>query len=361
MPKIGGIEFLMTGLAGALSNKNLEVIVFADGKNRRIDQEFDKKSNFKTLRFYGWKPLRRKSKALAIKNYVKNNNIKGIYTDSWKSVELLETGLHKKIPIISLAHGTELQKEQFNISKINRIKKSLSKVDCVAANSFYTADRVKDLEIDPEKIKVVYPGVEAAVHPERATEEIVKKKIGPGNPCLLTLARLEPRKGQDYIIKILPSLLKDYPNIIYILAGDGPYRKHLYELAKKYNVTYNVRFLGWITDPEKQSLLNQSDLFVMPSRIVDASVEGFGISYIDAAFHGLPTIAGVSGGATDAVIDDETGYCVDGSSLTEIEKCIRSCLENPEKLKKLGTNAKERAYRDFPWHIAVNRYLNCLP
>ena len=88
------------------------------------------------------------------------------------------------------------------------------------------------------------------------------------SPIITTLARVEERKGHKYVINAISELKKKFPNIGYLIAGKGPYLDEIKFLAKEKNVEKNVLFLGWITEPEKSLILQNSDLFVMtPSTI----------------------------------------------------------------------------------------------
>ena len=103
-PEIGGIESLMTGMADAMSNVGKDVLVLADGKQTASDEN----KKFKIKRFSGWKPYRRRRKAIYLKKFIANNNIEAIYADSWKSIEHLSL---LNVKVVVLAHGTEIPKK----------------------------------------------------------------------------------------------------------------------------------------------------------------------------------------------------------------------------------------------------------
>ena len=159
-PKIGGIESLMTGMAEAMSSAGKDVLVLADGK-KTVN---DKNKKYKIKRFSGWKPYRRRRKAIYLKKFIANNNIEAIYADSWKSVEHLRL---ENVKIIVLAHGTEIPKKYFdnfytylNIKK-RRIIKSYANCQTIAANSAYTKDlMIASLKINSDKIKIIHPGID---------------------------------------------------------------------------------------------------------------------------------------------------------------------------------------------------------
>ena len=358
-PITGGMESLMTGLATAIKNKGIDIVVLADGRKNTAEIAYDRTCSYPIQRFSGFKPLRKYLKTKAIKKLIQKYDIEAIFTDSWKSAEtVINVAQHNKIPVITLAHGNELLTQNRN-SRAIRIKNILSKVDTIIANSIYTAGLVKKLGIDPQLVTVVHPGVTPPPSPSDETISRVSHWFEPYDPILLTIARLEPRKGHDQVIRCLPRLLNTYPNLGYLIAGNGPDRERLESLARELNLMDNVIFLGRVSEEEKTALLKQADLFVMPVRddMEGHSVEGFGIAYIEAAFIELPALAGQSGGVPDAVVNGETGILCDGTKIEEIATTIQQYLTNPQDKTTMGEAAKKRAETEFTWAVVVERYL----
>ena len=360
-PKIGGIESLMTGMASAMSLKK-EVIVLADGKKNISD----KKTKYKIIRFNNWKPFRRIQKARYLEKLCKENKVQAIYADSWKSIELTS---NIKSKIYVLAHGTEIPKIYFNNKnnfrkkyKKERIIGAFKKSSKIIANSNYTKDLlIESLNTNPNQIEIVHPGID--VYQDFITSKDkyrISYIIGKKNPVLITLARLEKRKGHIFVLRAVAKLLKKYPNILYIIAGDGPYKKELKELSIKLNILNNVIFLGWITEPEKSLLLKKSDVFIMTPTIDQESVEGFGMSFIDAAFHGVPTIGTDSGGVSDAIINEKTGLICKTENQLDIEDKLEELLSNENYRSELGNNAKAIAHKNYTWSNKISEYLSII-
>ena len=112
-----------------------------------------------------------------------------------------------------------------------------------------------------------------------------------------------------------------------------------------------VTFIYKSTEQEKLSLLAKSDIFVMPSVVYKKSLEGFGITFIEAASYGKPSIGGIFGGEADAILEGKTGYLCDGNDLTALYETISKTLNNDE-YKKLGANALEFS-KNFSWEKIV--------
>ena len=360
-PKIGGIESLMTGMAQAMSDKGLELIVLADGSEDKADKQY----NFKIKRFNAWKPIRRIQKAMYLKKLSKNSELKAVYADSWKSIEYLD-GLGSKL--IVLAHGTEIPKQYW--SKIlnllrfkkNRIVSAYLNSDKIIANSNYTRDLMREsLKIKSNKIKVIHPGIDIYEdYIDNSDKVRIKRIIANKGPVITTLARVEKRKGHKFILQALTEIKKDYPNILYLVAGQGPYLEEIKLLSIKLGIQNHIQFLGWITEPEKSLVLKNSDLFVMTPHVVGESVEGFGMSFIDAAFHGVASIGSDSGGISDAIVDNETGLLCEAENQKDITNSILSILEDDQKRKKMGNNARIRALALFSWKNKINEFLEVI-
>ena len=156
----------------------------------------------------------------------------------------------------------------------------------------------------------------------------------------------------------LRNLKEIYPNIIYICIGQGDTLESQKKLIKELKLEDNVLFLKNLSKDEKNSYLKNSNVFVMPSISYKKSVEGFGIVYVEAAQYGVPSIGGKGGGASDAIIESETGLLCDGDNLDEIYQSLVDILQN-NKFKVLGKNAKENS-KKFLWPEVLKNYLQIL-
>ncbi len=360
-PRVGGMEILMCGLADALAASGRDVTVLADGHGDTAEKGYDRGLAFPVRRFPGLKPWRRWRKSRELAALVRRERIDAVFTDSWKSAErIAAVAKDAGVPLVCLAHGDDVTATDDR--RRRRVRRTLALVTRIAANSAATAARVEALGVPRGRIAVVNPGVTPPAAPSADARDRMARLLGARRPVLATLARLEPRKGNDRVIAALPALLRDHPDAVYAIAGDGPYRDTLERLAGEAGVADRVVFLGRVSDDDKAALLDAADLFVMPAReVVGArSVEGFGIAYVEAAFRSLPAVAGRSGGVADAVRDGVTGLLCDGDDAGDVERAIREALADPERLAELGAAARETAIRDFAWPVAVERYLACI-
>ena len=99
---------------------------------------------------------------------------------------------------------------------------------------------------------------------------------------------------------------------------------------------------------------------VMPTtdESIERSVEGFGISYLEAAFYGIPSIASNVGGTPEAVLHNNTGIII--SNVAELDSVLKNILSDNNNLKKLGENAKIRAEKNFVWSHIIKKYIKII-
>ena len=360
-PVLGGMENLMKGLAESLYKKKFNIFVFADSKKSLDEEKHDKQLSYEIIRYGGLKIIRKRRKSTDIKKFINfKKNINCIFCDSWKSAEnLIKNKVADTEKIFCLAHGNDVLVNK-NIIKRKRIKRTFSKTNCIIANSYFTKKRIANLGIKSNKIKVIYPGVENKYfHLKKRNNNLQKYKNI--KPILLTIARLEKRKNHKNIIYAIKELIKDFNKLLYLIAGDGPEMKKIRKLINKLNLKKNVRILGKINESDKAFLFKISDLHVMPT-IQDKksiSIEGFGISYIEAGMYGIPSISSGLGGTKESVIDSKTGIICNPNNISSIKDSIRKVLINKKIYKKLSTNSKNFS-KKFLWENTIKNYLKLI-
>jgi phosphatidyl-myo-inositol dimannoside synthase len=177
-------------------------------------------------------------------------------------------------------------------------------------------------------------------------------------PRLLTVARLVSRKGIDNVIAALPSLLDSFPDLTYHVAGDGPDRQRLERLATGAGVARAIRFAGFVPDAGFPALYQKTHVFVMPAReeIAGASIEGFGIVYLEASASGLPVVAGESGGAVEAVRDGVTGYLVPPDDPAALADTLRRLLGDEALRLRLGAAGRQWVESEMNWDRAASEF-----
>jgi phosphatidylinositol alpha-1,6-mannosyltransferase len=216
--------------------------------------------------------------------------------------------------------------------------------EAVIAISRYTAELARAAGVPPERIRIVPPGVDQATVPPAGNGQ------PPERPRVLTVARLHDRyKGFDVMTRALPLIRARVPDAEWVIIGEGRLREEIARQAEAHGAAAAVRFCGAVSDAERDEWYARSQVFAMPSRLPPGSAgEGFGIVYLEAGTHGLPSVAGNVGGALDAVADGETGRLVAPTSHLAVADAVAGLLEEPALAREMGAAAARFAER-FAW------------
>jgi len=354
-PDVGGMQALMGGLSESLVNHGPVKVFTYEYKN---SSNYDKKLRSNIERVKGIKLFRKYRKANLVNNFINSNqNIRALIVDHWKSLELIKTENLKKIKIFCLLHSKEINHD-IGSSLNKRTIRSTDTADFIIANSNFTKELAIKMGIDQSKIHVIFPGIEKPKKIENIYQIKAEKYFGDSFPKIITVARMDKRKGHDKILMLIKNLKSKFPKIKYISIGHGEEEKNILNLCKELGLEKEVIFLKNIDYDSKIALISNSDLFLMPSRIEKKSVEGFGISFIEAASYGVGSIGGKDGGAPDAITHKKTGLICDGNNLNSIYDSVISFFENDNFLK-YGKNAKEFSEK-FHWDKVVKNYLRLI-
>jgi glycosyltransferase involved in cell wall biosynthesis len=199
--------------------------------------------------------------------------------------------------------------------------------------------------VDPTRVSTVYNSTEPVPHLPLPT--------APGGICVI--ARLVPHKQVNHAIEVLARLAPDYPHLRLTVVGDGPERDTLRALANTLGVGDRVDLLGPVDEATKHRTLRASALLLLPS-----SKEGWGRVVMEAAGHGVPTVAyRHAGGLAESVRHGETGMLAD--SLDELTKQTKWLLDHPAERAGMGEQARayaesftpERAVAEFQAVLAT--------
>ncbi|MGI5841169.1 MAG: glycosyltransferase [Patescibacteria group bacterium] len=194
-------------------------------------------------------------------------------------------------------------------------------------------------------IEIINPGVEdSKFHPQ-------KKTI---NPSILYLGRLKAYKSIDTLIRAMKLVVQKNPQATLKIAGFGESREYLEQLVKDLRLDKFVQFLGKVSEEAKVKLLSQSWIFVQPS-----SMEGWGISAIEANASGTPVIASDVPGLRDSVQNPHTGFLVTKGNAPEFAKKINLLINN-EKLRHKLEKGSLKWSKNFSWSKSTDQFLKII-
>jgi phosphatidylinositol alpha-1,6-mannosyltransferase len=240
---------------------------------------------------------------------------------------------------------------------------TLHKADTIVAVSAFTGQRVADaFSIDKNKMVTIPNGVDILRFKPGIDSSALRGRLGLHNRnVLLTLARIVERKGQDQVIRALPTIIRKIPDVTYCVAGDprGDHTQTLKALVAELRLENHVRFAGYVEPAELPAFYNLCEVYVMPSREIVSSgdTEGFGITFLEANACEKPVIGGNSGGVMDAIVDGETGFLVDPLDPAAIAEKAILLLTDETLSKKLGRQGRERIVKGFTWRAITERMM----
>lgn len=233
---------------------------------------------------------------------------------------------------------------------------AIRRMETVIVNSQPTAGLARSLSVDEGRLRIVHPGVQIPDSAQSSTAlQAFRQRHGLGNArILLSIGRLTTRKGlREFVQYALPAIVRSAPDTLLVVIGDAPAdslhasvqsRESIQAAADAADIGQNVRFLGVITDSTELACAYESAaLHVFPVRNLPGDPEGFGMVAIEAAAHGLPTVAYATGGVVDSVCDRSGRLVPPGDTRAFIET-VTDLLEHP-----MPPNAINAFARQFAW------------
>lgn len=198
---------------------------------------------------------------------------------------------------------------------------TLRRLDHALTNSANTADIAARTGVAGGRITVIHPGVTLPDADDDPSDAFRTQHQLGRRPLLLSVGRLTARKGlAEFIRHALPSIKQHHPEVVLVVIGDEAPdaltgagtggRAALQALAAELGLSANLRLLGPCNDDTLSQAYFAADVHVFPVRDMPGDVEGFGMVAIEAAAHGLPTVAFAVGGVPDAVSPGHSGHLV---------------------------------------------------
>ena len=219
---------------------------------------------------------------------------------------------------------------------------------CTAAKEFAE----KELKVPAGKIKVINVGVDTSLFKPSSGETPLKD----GDLKILTVARLHPYKGLEYLIKAMEAVRKNTPGAVLYIMGRGASAGDLKSLALKNGLGDAVRFIETpVPNYEMPPIYSSADIYVQPS-----ITEPYGIAVLEAMACGKPTVCTRVGGMTDTVDERNTGLLVKPADPQALSDAIIKLAGDPAALQAMGRRARQRAVEKFDWPVIAKKYLDLL-
>ena len=363
-PRAGGIESFVLGLIDRTEKNSLLIFTSSQANSKEFDQDlFDK---------YGAIVIRVRAKILLPTFWI-NRKAAKIFTqyqseNLWfgaaAPLALMAKRLRKAGAknIVALTHGHEVWWAKLPLfrSAITKISKD---VDFLTYLGEYTKNAMLPVISDPNKLVKIAPGIDTEhFSPVSVETELLTKYRLTDRRVIVSVGRLVHRKGQDRLIEAMPEILKQFPDALLLLVGEGPIKSMLEKLIRHHSLENNVVFTGRVQFADLPKYIQLGEVFAMPARdrFFGLEVEGLGIVYLEASACQLPVVVGRSGGAPDAVVEGVTGFTVDGSNPSEIAKVICKLLGDPQLAKDMGLAGRKWVEENWRWEIWSDKFNSLL-
>ena len=257
-------------------------------------------------------------------------------------------------------HGEDVETAATSREHSLLVKNVCKNASMLICNSENTANIVRKLGFDSgSKCEVLHPGVDTSRFEVAAPDTSFRQQMGwSGKRVLLTVGRLQRRKGQDFLIKSMPTLLNEFPDLFYAVVGRGECYDELISLVDQHELHDKVCVYPDMDDEALIKCYQQCDIFILPNRTIDNDIEGFGMVLVEAQVCGKPVIAGDSGGTRETMDIGKTGHIIDCSSTENLLNGLSPILRNPEIVDG-EVNIADYAKNRFNWdqHVAKAKRL----
>ncbi len=226
------------------------------------------------------------------------------------------------------------------------------KGDSFIALSKSMKNKLLELGCREEKIKIHHLGVDF----NKFTPVRTKKENGT-DLTILSIARLVPKKGIEYAIKVIDELSKKHSNIRYLVIGDGYLRNELEKLVSELNLSDRINLLDSMPHENIIDYLNQTDIFLAPSlEAENGDQEGTPVVILEALAMSIPVVATKHSGIPELVSDNETGFIVAEKNTEALIEKLSYLILNPELRNKFGQTGRSRIMKNFSINL-LNRQL----
>jgi len=265
----------------------------------------------------------------------------------------LKFGRKYNIPVVVTIHGQDfaytLNRSRTCAESVRTTLKDASRVILVSEKlkQQYGLETWAD---ELEKYRVIYNGVELNDVVQQRPHRVQEAKTARRR--LLTVGFLRPDKGHAIVLKALPALIREFPNLEYRIVGDGSERVKLESLSRELELGGHVVFLGSLPHRQAMKEMAECEVFILPSW-----KEAFGVVYLEAMAHSKPIIGTLGEGISEILAQEDVGKAVPPKDVLAITEGIRELFANPEQARAMGMRGKDLVTRQFTWEYNAQKTL----
>ena len=267
------------------------------------------------------------------------------------------------VPVVSSLPGSDVYMADRNLLFRSMAKFATSASTAITSNSpqlmadLRELTGVKEVDFSP----IIYGVNPNKFAPSKKGQNNVRKRlnIARNTSVVVGVGRLVAKKGFKFLIQAAPLILKKFPNVTFVVVGDGDERKSLEKLVKKFNVDESFRFTGSIDYEDLIYYYNLADIFILPSiRDEEGNLDDQSVSVIEAMACGKPVVTTNFPGYKLVVDNGVNGYLIPQKNSAEISESINKILGSKSLRTAMGKKSRELVVNRFSWNNVGRQYNN---
>ncbi|PTX55355.1 1,4-alpha-glucan branching enzyme [Melghirimyces profundicolus] len=279
-----------------------------------------------------------------------------VHAHDWLVAPAAKAIKHRhRLPLIATIHATEhgrnggirtgLQR------RIHGLERNLTEEACrVILCSQYMKEEARRLfELPDEKMRVVPNGVDPVMLRFSGAGKQKEPFALEDERIILFIGRLVPEKGVQTLLEAGEKILPAHPDVKLVIAGKGPMKEALEAEARNRGLGEKAMFTGFISDEDRNRLLNVADVTVFPSLY-----EPFGIVALEGMAAGTPVVVSDTGGLADVVDHGRTVLKSLPGDVDSLALQIQTLLSDPERARRMAESARAEVDR-FDWNRIARR------
>ncbi len=314
---------------------------------------FTKIPEFKLTSFFNLHFLKQ---IRACAKFIKESKIDIVHThDFYTNVFGILAAKYAKVPV---KIASKRETNGMRSANQNRIEKFIFRIaDAITVNAEAVKEHLENKNISSDKIKVIYNGLDLERLKPVETDrrkicEILNLPKDENIKFITLVANLHHSvKNQSMLLRTAQHLKKDFPNAHFVFAGEGERKNYLKNLAEKLEVVENTHFID-------RCRIIPELLSISYACVLTSTAEGFSNSIIEYMSAAKPVVATNVGGASEAIVDGETGFLVKSDNDEALAKYLAGLLENPQKAEEMGKKGREIVEKKFSTEIQLQNIIS---
>jgi colanic acid/amylovoran biosynthesis glycosyltransferase len=259
-----------------------------------------------------------------------------------------------KNPSIVSFHGADVTVDMNKPAYREATRQMLDAVTRVLVRSESLRRAVVDLGCDPKKIEVQRTGIPLKEFPFR--ERNFPPRSSEGEWRFVQAGRLIEKKGLPVTLGAFANFLRQYSNATLTIAGEGPLRTQLQDLARELKIDQRVAFTGFISQEQLRDIYYASHIFLHPSQTGhDGNQEGIPNAMLEAMASGLPVFATQHGGIPEAIENGVNGVLVPEHDHEELARTLLNATQDPGFLSRIARSGAEVVRKNFDLRVQAQR------